>query len=396
MDDSQLSFDFHGPDDGKNTYIDWAKTRESGHPSSKPNAPIKLRPIGKRKAGGSVLPASWSSALAMILGVVLVYLCMFGYLGLYRGWQGGKTVPASAQESSAEAPEAQRQDKKPITLDVKAGMMASEIARFAEAKGVVESADGFLAYLKETGLASRLRTGSYQLSKDMGSEALARLLTQAPATKVVVQPGWTIKSVDQYLAHRSGADEGAFEKAVDDLVAENGLSFGEGWLLAGAYDTNDPKALAEAMYQGMLDAIGENLDSPVIARYGVDSVLVIASLIQSETQDAGQMPVISGIIQNRLKAGMPLGIDATTRYELDDWENPIPQSVYEKDTPYNTRRKPGLPPSGISCPSREALHAACWPKETDALYYLHDPQGGLHTSLTYEEHLRAIKRYLDT
>lgn len=375
-------------------YIDWAKTRESGGTSSKPSTPVKLRPIGKRKAGSGVLPASWTNALAMLLGIVLVYVLMFGYLGLYRSWQKGKPVPVQALEASNQQAEATPQARQ-ITLEVKAGMKASEIARFAESKGVVESADEFLAYLKETGLASKLRVGSYQLSQDMGDEALAKLLTQAPAMKVVVQPGWTIKSVDQYLVHRDGADEGAFEDAVKSLVEENGLSFAEGWLLAGTYDTNDPKALAEAMYQGMLEAVGENLDSPVIARYGVDSVLIIASLIQSETQDVGQMPIISGIIRNRLEQGMPLGIDATTRYELDDWTNPISQSVYEKDTPYNTRRRPGLPPSGISCPSKEVLHAACWPKETNALYYLHDPQGGLHTSLTYEEHLRAIKRYLE-
>ena len=91
---------------------------------------------------------------------------------------------------------------------------------------------------------------------------------------------------------------------------------------------------------------------------------------------------------------MPLGIDATTRYELDDWAHQIPQETYERDTPYNTRRKPGLPPSGISCPSLEAVTAACIPLKTEALYYLHGKDGRIHTATDYEGHKKHIERYL--
>ena len=89
---------------------------------------------------------------------------------------------------------------------------------------------------------------------------------------------------------------------------------------------------------------------------------------------------------------MPLGIDATTRYELDDWTGDLPQSAYEKITPYNTRRQKGLPPSGIGCPSPASLESVLEPADTGALYYLHDKDGRLYTSLTYEEHLETYER----
>ena len=89
---------------------------------------------------------------------------------------------------------------------------------------------------------------------------------------------------------------------------------------------------------------------------------------------------------------MPLGIDATTRYELNNWSDVISQSIYEKDTPYNTRRKAGLPPTGIGCPSEEAILAVLFPSKISDLYYLHDKEGKLYTSQSYEEHLKTYEK----
>lgn len=106
------------------------------------------------------------------------------------------------------------------------------------------------------------------------------------------------------------------------------------------------------------------------------------------------MPIISSVIANRIDQGMPLGIDATTRYESGDWSGPITLEQLQADTPYNTRRRPGLPPTGISNPGRDALAAAALPAQTSFLYYLHDRDGIMHPSETYAEHLDLVQQYL--
>ena len=123
----------------------------------------------------------------------------------------------------------------------------------------------------------------------------------------------------------------------------------------------------------------------------VDEIVKIASIINRENQDKEQFKVIARVVLNRYRMAMPLGIDATTRYEINNWSDAIGQSIFDKDTPYNTRRKPGLPPSGIGCPSEAALLAVLFPAESDALYYLHDEEGKLYTSLSYEEHLKTYE-----
>jgi UPF0755 protein len=148
------------------------------------------------------------------------------------------------------------------------------------------------------------------------------------------------------------------------------------------------------MHQAMLDALGPLSGSDAVRQYGLEAVVIIASMIQAETQNPDEMPLIAGIIYNRLEQGIPLGIDATTRYEIGDWEHPISQTVFEQKSPYNTRRVKGLPPSGISCPGLAALTAAAHPQKTDALFYLHGKDGAIHTAVDYQAHQRNMETYL--
>ncbi|MCW3040616.1 MAG: mltG, partial [Solirubrobacterales bacterium] len=132
-----------------------------------------------------------------------------------------------------------------------------------------------------------------------------------------------------------------------------------------------------------------------LSRY---DVLIIASLIENEAQTAKDRPLIAAVIYNRLKQGIALGIDATTRYETGNYGangRPILQSELDADTPYNTRRKPGLPPTPISNPGLASLKAAAQPAKVPYLYYVVKPCGnGAHTfSTTDAEAQKARDAY---
>ena len=92
---------------------------------------------------------------------------------------------------------------------------------------------------------------------------------------------------------------------------------------------------------------------------------------------------------------MHAGIDATTRFETNNWTKPLTQSVLEKDTPYNTRLNLGLPPGPIGSPGKASLEAAANPSSSNALYYVVKPGGkGAHAfSSTAEQFQRDVAAY---
>jgi UPF0755 protein len=103
-------------------------------------------------------------------------------------------------------------------------------------------------------------------------------------------------------------------------------------------------------------------------------VLIIASMIERETVAAGERRLVAAVIWNRLKARMPLGIDATIRYGLNvPATEPLRQSQLSSDNPYNTRNRTGLPPTPIANPGLASMQAAANPAPVDYLYFVRKP-----------------------
>jgi uncharacterized YceG family protein len=108
-------------------------------------------------------------------------------------------------------------------------------------------------------------------------------------------------------------------------------------------------------------------------------VLIIASMIEKETVAPGERKLVAAVIYNRLRNRMPLGIDATIRYGRDvPGTEPLKQSDIESDSPYNTRRRLGLPPTPISNPGLASMRAAARPAAVDYLYFVRKPDGVHH------------------
>ena len=103
-------------------------------------------------------------------------------------------------------------------------------------------------------------------------------------------------------------------------------------------------------------------------------VLIIASMVEKETIAPDERPLVASVIYNRLHAGMPLGIDATIRYGLNvPGTEPLHESQLNSDSPYNTRKHLGLPPTPIANPGLASMQAAAHPKKTKYLYFVRKP-----------------------
>lgn len=290
-------------------------------------------------------------------------------------------------------------DDQTVLVEIRAGMSAGEVCQMLASRGVVADAKALLAYLAAQGLDRGIRQGSLLLRRGMDNASCAAAITgkgDASMVDATVFAGYTLEDVDRMLATRGYADPGDFVKAARVLANGFDLPFAEGWFLAGTYRISrddGSRDLAVAMYRAMLDALRPMLGDIAALDRSVADVLIVASMIQRETNNAEEMPLIAGIIYKRLDEDIALGIDATTRYETGNWNDPIDPVDLETQTPYNTRRKKGLPPSGIGCPGLDALRAAVYPKESPWYYYLHGTDGVIHFARTYEDHQRNITQW---
>lgn len=105
----------------------------------------------------------------------------------------------------------------------------------------------------------------------------------------------------------------------------------------------------------------------------VYDVLTIASMVEREAQLDSERKLIAAVIYNRLRQGIPLGIDATVRFAVGNYEEPLTNSELETDSPYNTRLHAGLPPGPIGNPGLASIEAAARPAKVDYLYYVVEP-----------------------
>jgi UPF0755 protein len=174
----------------------------------------------------------------------------------------------------------------------------------------------------------------------------------------------------------------------------------EGFLFPATYNLKRDAATADRLVALQLRSFKANLAkvnlnaarSKNLSRY---DVIKIASMIDREAQVARDRRLVSAVIYNRLKRDMPLGIDATTRYALNDWDRPLSDADFARSGRYNTRRHSSLPPTPIGNPGLAALQAAAHPAHVSYLYYVIKPCAhGAHAfSSTDARFQRDVARY---
>jgi len=173
----------------------------------------------------------------------------------------------------------------------------------------------------------------------------------------------------------------------------------EGFLFPATYEIYAGDS-ASVLVQKQLEAFEERFS----AQYAADAralhetpyqLLIVASMIEREAEVQRDRPLIAAVIYNRLRAGMPLGIDATIRYALHDYSQPLTEAQLRDPSAYNTRLHKGLPPTPISNPGFASIEAAAHPAHVDYLYYVAAPDGcGEHVfTSSYSQFLAESAEY---
>lgn len=312
------------------------------------------------------------------VGVLLVFALMAGAVvgGAWWWYQRQVNPPGAPGET--------------VTVVVPTGSSTSGIGAILESEGVISNSTifGFYAGRKDAG---PFEAGTYEMQTNSDFDLALATLAAGPVAPVVaktdkvsIPEGLTARAllarissqVPRYTA--ADLDAALADGNVTTTLRPEGQTSWEGMLFPATYEVEDDTSapnllnqLADEMEVRVAGLDPEAAKATISARYGVQvstyDLLTVASLVQAEAGNADEAAKIATVIYNRLGQGWALGIDATSKYIADLEGTSID---FDSDSPYNTRRRQGLPPTPIAAPGDYALDAAFRPAEGPWLYYV--------------------------
>ncbi len=332
--------------------------------------------------------------LLLVLGMLALVLVV-GAGGLYV-WVQDKIDPPG--EPGAE-----------LELEVAQGSTTEDIGDQLASEGVITSATvwDYWTRLENVG---PFQAGFYVFQVNSSFDEAVSVLEAGPRppenTRVTIPEGLTVAEIVPRLADpETGVERWTVENiqaAVDDPEIRSQFQppeqpSMEGLLFPETYEIDD-EADERSFVRRLVTKMDETLlefdveaGAAALGRTPYE-IVIIASLIEQEALVDGDRTKISRVIHNRLAQGIPLGIDATSRYEAELAGRSRDDIDFESDSPYNTRRVQGLPPTPIAAPGRLAIEAALNPEPGDWIYYVLTDPDGSHTFAETNAEFQAAKQ----
>jgi UPF0755 protein len=281
----------------------------------------------------------------------------------------------------------------PVTFEVAEGASGGQIVDALHEQGVVRCGTVTKWLLRRSGLESRFRAGSFELTTNMTPDEAFEALTTppepVPTIRLTVPEGFRVTQTAERVEEDLGIPAPRFLAAAErgdwsipPYLPPDAVSL-EGFLFPETYEFVEGDTTARDVIRRMLDQFAlesetlswDNADDLGVTPY---EIVIIASMIEEEAKLPQERALIAGVIYNRLREGMVLGIDATLLYDDPTPDGQLSSSDLEHDSPYNTRINGGLPPTPIASPGRASLEAALNPADTEFFYYVLCGEDGHH------------------
>jgi UPF0755 protein len=264
---------------------------------------------------------------------------------------------------------------------------------------------------------SKVQPGGYKISKSMTVWQIADAMREPYMKWVVIPEGLRKEQIGEILAEELGWNQQTKTDWITKYTAMDydyveGVYFPDTYLIP---KDEAPLQVAQRFINKFNEKFQPYADKFVKENIKWNTALKIASIVQREAAGKDDMPLIAGILWNRLLKDVKLETDDTVQYVRDDilhygkarfdvqltsyssegdWWKPIKAEDKNIESPYNTYRNKGLPPHPICNPGLDAINAVLNPAETECFYYLHDSNGQIHCAKTYKEHQENIEQFL--
>ena len=292
-------------------------------------------------------------------------------------------------------------DWKIKTVSIPPGSSLREIDKILSAHKILPYPFAFRGIAMLTGTTRKLHFGEYTFPNPPSAIDVWRKMLSGDVVKhpVIVRPGSNLFEVARILEGKSLADREAFLAAATSPSTLEKLGIeahsAEGYLVPDTYNlikNMKPAQILDVMVRRFKYRFTpEMAHKAAMDGLSVHEVVTIASIIEKETRVARERPLVSSVIRNRLRLGMPLQMDPTVIYEAGRFDGRITRKDLRDPGPYNTYTNRGLPPGPIANPGLESLLAALNPAETDYLYFASNNDGTHTFSKTMKQHSHAVK-----
>ena len=294
-------------------------------------------------------------------------------------------------------------DSGPLLVEVPAHDGVLDISGRLYAAGVIRSRVGFVVLAVARGTSRQLKAGEYELARGASTlDVLSQIEAGRVKQHLVLHPeGATLTELARVLETERLAASGAVTRLATDraflaTLGIDGPSL-EGYLFPDTYQLvrgMTTEEILTRMVQRLRAKVGPDLAARAQARgLTVHQLLTLASIIEREAVERDEMRTISAVFWNRLKINMPLQADPTVQYATGKERRALTRADLAMDHPFNTYRRPGLPPGPIASPGLAAIEAALDPAPVKYLYFVAMDDHRHYFSASLGEHNAAVARY---
>jgi UPF0755 protein len=330
--------------------------------------------------------------------VALLLVLGFGGSAAY-GWVNDQLdTPVSAKSE-------------PVNFKVAEGETADDIAVDLKSKDLIRDVLFFEQYARLTGARSRFQAGDYVLNRNMTMRQIVDALQHGRPDQlsITIPEGYTAQKMAELVASSKLGTADQYLAAVKDpkwsydflSTRPSGAGL-EGYLFPDTYSLNK-QSTPDDLVKAQLERFGQVFTPQMreqAAQAGsgrpaesVENIVILASLVERETNKGADRPKACSVYYNRLQQGMPLQVDATILYALGVWKKDVTFDDLKVNSPYNTYTHAGLPPGPIANPGAAAIQACLAPGQTNYLFYFTDKNGVTHFEATQGEFEADKQKY---
>lgn len=297
-----------------------------------------------------------------------------------------------------------------IVIDIPTGSTLNQVTNILKENNLIKNKTLFKLYVRISNNTSRLKSGKYLFDQTYSNKEIIQDLCEGKiyndGIKITVPEGSTSFEIIDILVKNKLGDKNVYEELINnpkefkdkfEFLNDEKIVSLEGFLYPSTYYFEEEQSEKEVLNH-MIETFESKYSDKLEERQkelnkSLYEVISLASIVEKEAVLDEDRPIIASVFYNRIKIGMPLQSDATIQYIFKERKKSITYEDLKIDSPYNTYRVNGLPPTPIANPGIKSIEAVLYPANTEYLYFVATIDGGNTYSKTYEEHVKNVEQY---